>query len=648
MQSKRTRISELDKGAMKQVLSLSDVFAVGYGDLGSSIYYALGITVLYALGATPIALMIAGFVFACTALSYSEMSSMNRAAGGSQNFTRIAFNDLISFIAGWALLLDFIVTIAISSYSVAPYLSYFFPILKVTHIKIIFTICLIAALFCLNYFGTKHSTKLSWILTTLTIFTQAVIIIIGAIYLFSGPKFIEHLKIGGSNTLWSPSFKEFWKGTAMAMVAYTGIESMAQLTSETKNPKKTVPRAILLAMGLLIIMYFAVSTVALSAVNPEVLSHDFLEDPISGIISALPFGQKLLGPWVGALGAIILMVAANAGLMGASRLSFRMGEYYQLPRAFYKLHKKYKTPVVSLCFFGVLACIVVIWSRGRLAFLADLYNFGAMLAFFFSHLSLIILRFKMPDLERPFRIKFNIPIGKYRIPVTAVIGALACFCVWVLVIITKPEGRYLGIAWLIVGLVMYFVYRRRKRIAPAGKLEVEKISVPGFARISYKHILVPTRGGAQTETVQTACEIAKQHKSDITAIFIIQIPFSVSINTPLFHEMKEAESALKRAEAIAREFGVDIHTKIVRARSVPKAILSLLQDEQFDLLVLGATIPDTGTFVRGLGPIADDIIKDSPCRVYITCTRAEFFKHQKEVTSQESSSQDGISQSDPS
>lgn len=608
------KIKELDKGIMKRVLSLSDVFAIGYGDLGSSIYYALGITVVFALGAAPIALAIAGFVFACTALTYAEMSSMSQAYGGSSSFAKYAFNDFISFIAGWALLLDFIVTIAISSYSVAPYLSYFFPSLMDKEIKIIFTICLIFALFVLNFFGAKHSTRLSWILTILTLATQLVIVVIGLSFLVNIDLFFEHLKIGGSNKIWSPSWKEFLKGTAMAMVAYTGIESMAQLTSETKKPAKTVPRAIMLAMNVLILMYFLISLVALSAVTPEKLGTTYLENPLAGIVAGLPFGKTFFAPWIGLLGAIILLVAANAGLMGASRLSFRLGEYYQIPRVFYKLHPTYQTPYVALIFFAFFSILIVIWSQGELSFLADLYNFGAMLAFFFSHLSLIIIRAKFPDQERPFKIPFNIKFSKnIKIPITALIGLVATFAVWILVILTKPEGRYLGIAWIGIGIISYFLYRKKKKIAPMAQLEIEKVKIPEFKKVSFSSILVPTRGGKETETVQIACQLAKYHHAKLVAVYVIQVPFSISLTTPLFHQVKEAEKTLGRAEAIAREFGLDLETHFIKSRSVSKAIVEYVEEKKFDLVVLGAS-----SQTEGLGVVTEQIIKESPCQIFIS------------------------------
>lgn len=622
-----SRISQIDKGSFKRILTVGDLFAVGYGDLGSSIYYALGITTLFSLGAAPISLALAGLVFACTALSYAELSSMLRDTGGSATYARYAFNDLISFIAGWALLLDFIVTIAISSYSIAPYLSFFIAPLRQPEYKIGLTVLVIAILFVINLRGAKGSARMSWFLTTLTLATQLIIIVIGTIWLVRVPELLDHLRIGIKGSPWSPSWDNFWKGTAMAMVAYTGIESMAQLGGEAKNPSRTVPRAMMLAMGMLLVVYIGIAVVALSAVTPQILSTQYLEDPIAGIVSVLPFGGKILAGWVGLLAAIILFVAANAGLIGSSRLSFNLGENYQLPRFVYRLHPKYKSPYVSLAIFAVLAICIVIASRGQLAFLADLYNFGAMLAFFMTHLSLIILRIRKPNHKRPFRIPFNIRFGKVYIPITGILGGLATFATWILVVVTKPDGRYLGIAWLSLGLLMYFIYRKKQKLPAAGKVEIENIKMPEYKASRYQNILVPTRGGKETQTVQMACEIAKIHGSKVTALHVIEVPFSLPIDTPLYHRSVVAESILKRAEAIGREFNIRIDLKVINARSVDAAITDLIKKEEFDLLVMGTTLTKGGTS-KGVGAVVEKILKSSACPVWL-CFSAIFSQGKK-------------------
>ncbi len=605
------KISQIEKGKMKRVLGVFDLFSVGYGDLGSSIYYALGITALYALGATPLALLMAGIVFVCTALTYAEMSSIMFEAGGSASFARKSFNDLISFIAGWGLLLDYIVTIAISAYAVAPYLMILIPFLGELWPKIIFTIFIIMVLLVINIKGSKQSTIVSIVLTGLALLTQVVIIVIGGITLLNMPEFISHLKIGGLNKLWSPTWREFMHGVAMAMVAYTGIESMAQLSAEAKNPSKTVPRAIILAMVTLLIIYIGISVVALSALNPQTLSTTYLENPISGIASVLPIGKTILAPWISVLAAVILIVAANAGLMGASRLSFNMGEYFQLPLSFYKLHSKHKTPYVSLIVFAVLSSLIVLWSFGRLSFLADLYNFGAMLAFFCAHISLIMHRIRFPDIERPFRIPFNLRISLYKIPITSIIGAIATAFVWILIVIDKPDGRWLGLAWLVVGLSMYIYQRKKYKISPTGHVEIEKIKIEDFKEVKVKKILLPTRGLLATETVVIGCDIAKMFNADLYVVHIVEVPYMLPINTLTLQKETYSEAVVNRARAIGIEKKININIQVIKSRSVVKTVLELVDSGNFDLLIIGSKSENA------IGNVVEKILQKAKCRVWI-------------------------------
>jgi len=609
-------IPQIDKGSLKRVLGVTDLFAVGYGDLGSSIFYALGVTAMFALGATPIALVLAGLVFVCTALSYAEMTAMLHESGGSASFARHAFNDLISFVAGWGLLLDYVVTIAISAFTIGPYLASFFPVLQHEDAKILFAIAVIAILFIINYFGVKQSTRISFLLMIFTIGTQCLIIGIGVVFALNLPHIISQMAIGVQGVTWSPSWHEFLKGTAMAMVAYTGIESIAQLGAETRKPARTVPRAIIITMFVLIAMYLGIAAVGLSVISPEDLGLKYTQDPIAGIVGHLPVGGTVLLPWVAVLAAIVLFVASNAGLIGASRLAFNMGEYYQLPRFFYVIHPKHRTPFVSLAFFAIAGSIIIALSHAKMSFLADLYNFGAQIAFFSTHMSLIVLRIKKPTMRRPFKIPFNIRIKGYEIPITAVVGALATFSVWLLVVITKPDGRYLGFTWMGLGLVMYLAYRRKKHISPTAQVTIEHIQVPELKPLSIKHILLPIRSGTQTETVQVACELAKFHGAELTAIHVIEVPFSIPLDTPLPSRVQGAGVVLKIAEAIARDYGIDVDMQIIRARSTADAILDLLRRGTFDLIVLGA-LKSNDQSVKGLGAVAEQILKESPCRVWV-------------------------------
>ncbi len=610
---KDTSISQLDKGSLKRVLGVFDLFAIGYGDLGSSIYYALGITAFFALGATPLALLLAGFVFVCTALSYAEMSTLFRDAGGSASYARNAFNDLISFTAGWGLLLDYIVTIAISAFTIGPYLSYFIPELREGPVQILFTVGVILALLVLNIWGARESTRTSFFLMIFTVLTQLILIIIGLFSIEDLTKFFSQISINKPGAEFSPSWDEFFKGTAMAMVAYTGIESIAQLSAETRTPGRTIPRAVMITMFVLLFMYFGLTYVGFSLLSPFAIGHVYEENPVAGIVEHFKWGSAILVPWVGVLAATTLFVAANAGLIGASRLSFNMGENYQLPRFLYKLHPKFKTPYTALGFFAILAITIVALSRGRISFLADLYNFGAQIAFFSTQLALIILRIKKPDLRRPFKVPFNIRIKGKEIPIPAVLGAISSFAVWMLIIITKPEGRYLGFAWIGIGLLMYFSYRKKKQMTATGQLVIQKVKIPAFLPLKIRQILLPLRSSNQVETMQMACEMAKLHGAEITAIHIIEVPFSIPLETVLPHRIEMAGQVLQTAEAIAREEEISITLEVLRARSTAEAIMDLAAIRSFDLMVLESSLSAD----QGLGRIISEILPQSPCRVWI-------------------------------
>ncbi len=590
-----TEIARIDKGSVKCVLSLGDLFAIGYGDLGSSIYYALGITALFALGATPIALALAGFVFICTALSYAELSAMYPESGGSASFARHAFNDIASFIAGWGLLLDYIVTIAISAFAISPYLAIFFDPLKNSNIQISFTVGVIAVLFVVNLFGVRRSTRISFGLMVLALLTQIVIIIMGVVLLLDLPLILHHFKIGVPGVDWSPSWPDFMRGVAMAMVAFTGIESIAQLGSESRQPKKDIPRAIFLNIVALIALYLGIAIVALSALTPQELGHRFADDPIAGIVQAFPIGGAFFGTWIGLLAPVLLLVAANAGMLGSARLANYMGNYYQLPQFFSTIHSRFHTPVFSMAFFAVLACILVVASRGHLTNLADLYNFGAMVAFFSTNMSLLVLRIKKPHEARPFRIPFHIRFRGADLPISAIIGAIATLGVWILIVVTKPHGRYLGLAWMIFGVTVFLLYRHKKKLSTGGRLAVHKVHVEKLVQHKVKQILVPIQSIVEQNIIYAACEVARTHHAGITLLHIIEVPIALPLESEMPERQLGASDVLRYAEAIVRENDIAVEHLVLRGRAFSEVLTAVLKDKKWELVVLPGSRWDRAT-----------------------------------------------------
>lgn len=614
------KVVQLAKKSFRRVIGVGELFAIGYGDVGSSIYYTLGATALYALGATPLALLLAGFVFICTAMTYAELSSTFPQPGGSATFSRHAFNDLISFIAGWGLLLDYLLTLAISAFTIPAYLKHAFTLIGIEAsltgaAHTVSVICIILFLCFLNFVGIRSSSRLSLMLAIFTLATQVTVVLMGALLVLNLPYVIDHLRINVANASWSPDWWQFWKGVAMAMVAYTGIESISQLAAETKKPTYSIPRAIQLTIVAVLFLYIGISTIGLSVVSPEELGTRYLEDAVGGIAMNFPVGGRILGPWVGVTAAIILLICANAGLIGCSRLIFAMGANYQVPRFFFSLHKRFRTPHVALFVFSFFAILIILWSRNRMLVLADLYNFGAQIAFFSAHMSLIVLRIRSPKLPRPFRAPFNIPIGKGRsIPLTSILGAFASFSVWCLVVITKPDGRVAGTVWMSMGLIMYFMYRKKKKLPIAEAVQVEEVKIPEYKPMKVKHILVATSVRGGTEALQTALQLAHHHKAKITSACILEIPNALPLNVELKDSEMKGEAALKRAEAIGREYHLNMDLEFIRARSVVHALSELMHKKQYDLLVIGVSAEDLARKGR-FASQSEKFLKNTRCRV---------------------------------
>jgi APA family basic amino acid/polyamine antiporter len=448
---------------------------MGYGNVGSSIYYALGVTAAFALGAAPLALTVAGVFFVLTVLTYTEATVTVPEAGGASNFARHGFNELLAFITGWGTLLSYTVTISISAFSSAGYLSVFFPVLEHSSADVLFAICLILGLMVLNIVGVNEAAFVSILFAVVDLSTEIVLVICGSFFLLNIPLLIHQVHWGIA-----PTIPNFFYGTAIAMVAYTGIETISNMSEEAAEPSRTVPRAFGGLVFAVLVLFAGISVVAMSAMpvhlcQPAEIAHHYcthgtyttqlatryINDPVAGIARALPFPlNDILVPMVAVLACSILLIAANAGVLGASRLAFSMGSYQQLPEKLYHLNRRTKTPIVAIVFFCGVAILLVL--SGELTHLTAVYIFGATLGFTMAHASLVGMRLREePDAKRDFRLKLNLRIHGKRIPITALIGGLGTFGVWALVALSDPYGRYIGFGWMIGGLLLYIIYRRR-------------------------------------------------------------------------------------------------------------------------------------------------------------------------------------------
>src|SRR4051794_27135389 len=408
---------------LERVLGTGALFSTAYGNVGSSIYYALGLVTVYALGMTPLVFVISGLIFAATAATYAEATAMYPEAGGSSSFARHAFNEFWSFFAAWGQMLNYIITVSISAFFVPHYLAVFWHPLHHGPWDIIAGILIVVLLGAVNVVGVKEAAGLNIFLALADFATQVVLVVVGAVLVFSPDTLINNIDFGTY-----PTLGNFLIAIPVGMVAYTGIETVSNLAEEARDFGHTIPRAIGGVVVAVAVIYAFLPAVALSAM-PVVNGHTELAttyagDPILGVVKNIDLGalQGAAEAYVGILAATILFIATNAGLIGVSRLTYSMGQHRQLPERLRQLHPKFRTPYIAIIVFGIIAIITII--PGQADFLGKMYAFGAMLSFTIAHLAVIKLRAKEPDRERPYRGPGEITIRGHELPLFAIGGGL--------------------------------------------------------------------------------------------------------------------------------------------------------------------------------------------------------------------------------
>jgi len=416
------------------------------------------------MGATPVVLGIAGILFIFTALPYAEGTAMLPEAGGSASFARHGFNDLSGFTAGWALMLSYIVTISISAYTIPPYLGYFWePFKESPIIGTVASMGIVIFLMAINVIGIKETSIINIGAAIIDITTQVALVIIGFLLLLN-PTVLFHRIFDN----W-PTADNLILGIALASIAYTGIETMSQMAEETRQPEKRVPRALIMMIATVLVIFAGISLVSLSAMTPQELASEWSRDPVAGIAASLPIEllRNVLKPLIAILAGTILLIATNAGLIGISRLAFSLGAHHLEPASLSRVHPKFKTPYISIILFSIVALLILtpgFFAANVFRNMGTLYAFGSLLAFMFAHASILSLRARKPELPRPFKLGWNLRIKGREMPISAILGLATTATIWIIILITQPYSRWVGIIWMVAGFIIYYFYRRKEHL----------------------------------------------------------------------------------------------------------------------------------------------------------------------------------------
>ena len=608
---------------LERVLGTGALFSTAYGNVGSSIYYALGLVAIFALGMTPVVFVIAGFIFACTAASYAEATTMYPEAGGSSSFARRAFNEFWSFFAAWGQMLNYIITVAISAFFVPHYLGVFWDPLGESPADIVGGIIVVVLLGALNVVGVKESAGLNVFLALADFFTQLALVVLGMVLVFSPETLVNNVDFGVS-----PTITDFLIAIPVGMVAYTGIETISNMAEEARDYGRTIPRGIGGVVVAVFAIYAFLPSVALSAMPVRdgetllALSKEdggYADDPILGVVANMDLGplQGAAEIYVGILAATILFIATNAGMIGVSRLTYSMGQYRQLPEGLRALHPKFRTPYVAIMVFGLVACVTIL--PGKADFLGTIYAFGAMLSFTIAHLAVIALRIKQPDMERPYRGPGSIRVRGYALPLFAVVGGLGTGIAWIVVTVLNLETLVAGAIWLTLGIGTYVIFRRRHGLSLT---KTHKVVMPKPVvehEVEYESVLVAFEDGHYSaDAVAVAVRLAARRRRGIHVLVMITVP----PNSPIDADMPDQEARAATLIDSARVRGgrrVTGHWEKVRPGGGGRRIVEEAKDIRARAIVM--SLPPRRAGASLFGKTLETVLADRPCRVIIDSSR---------------------------
>jgi len=583
-----------------------------------------------------------------TTLSYVEGGAMIRERGGSSSFARHAFNELIAFIAGWAILIDYLIVAALAAISVPHYLEPISSDLSKAGWEIGVAGAVIVAacvLNVLNVTGRKRERPLA-ILALADITLQLAVIVVGVLTVFHPDRLTEQIDLFAT-----PSFHGIVYAAVVAMLAYAGIEAASDLAPDIDVRPRDLKRIVSLGAVAVPLVYAGMAAIALMAVpvvagphGPKTpLGNEFVEAPILGVVSAYhPVWVSDVMRWVVALVATpVLFWAVTTAMLGVSRHIYTLAINRQIPSWLGKLNSRHATPHVAIALSGAIAIGLVAPTDVKL--LAGLYAFGAMLAITIAQFSVIRLRITEPDMPRPFRVPFDVSWRGAKLPIPALFAALLSGLAFLSVLAYHERARWVGLGWMTFGLLFYVVYRRvvegttlTKRVSVSEKALTKQVP-----EVAFRNILVPVFGTKlDDDIVSTAGRLAAAEQEEssgddgetrLDIVYVIEIPLTLPLDAELPPEVEEeAQRALKRAGDVGEEYeDVRVVPQVIRARDVGAGIVEAARSSGAEAIVIGGEPPSRikgGAMLGGIGAAkpaeigsaTEYVLKKAPCRVLLT------------------------------
>jgi APA family basic amino acid/polyamine antiporter len=556
------------EGAYKREIGWFSSFSMAYGDVGADVYIGLGVAFLYAAGAAPLAFLIASLVYVTVSLAYAELAPTYPYAGGAPIYTLRASNTLVSFLTGWALMLDYVLCASLFASASAGYLLFIFPELGGLNVQLgplnlqgigLFASLIVLFLLIVNYLGIKYS---AWLIDAIVVidlvFSITVIFAIGYITAFDPRLFMEQVTVLGNNKMLEEvsylpnldvSTTNFLYGITVAMTSFIGVESIAQAAEETRRPHKWIPRGAKLAAVIVPTYVLLLSVLASGSVNWTVIAAN-VEDPIAVLVSNYPAFGGGLSLLIAVVAVLVTLASSNTGIIGVSRLTSSMGKFGLLPHFLYKIHPRLGTPTRSIMIFGTIALLLA--SLGNIPLLVSLYNYGALFSYVLLMISLIILRNRERNVYRPWVLRPSIRIRRngdfIEVPVVAMMGLLGTAAIFGLYLLLHAVSRIAGTIWMAVGVATYIVYRKLVLKRPTISKEEGYMVVPAGYKMQVTVLVKPFE---DEEPVIRTLTSYLDKRFEIKLLSVIE-PEPVSLTG---EERASVEASLKRIVKALRSKG---------------------------------------------------------------------------------------------
>lgn len=619
---------------------------VVYIAASSSLYFGLGLIAEQGLALTPAVLIVAGIFFVLTLMSYVEGSSLHIERGGASSYARYAFDELISFVAGWAILLDYTIVLALVASAVPNYLSPFWSGFEEHTAEMIIPVLLIFGMAIANIRGVSAGqlrTRLPMGLIDLAVLIG--VIVVGLVTLWDTDALTQSIDLGTTPT---------WKGLALAIilssVAGTGIEAASGLAGEIRIGRGALRSVVAASAASTITIFAGISIVALMAEpvtmldgggSATSLGGEYIEKPVIGVVGSfhpdwLASGLRYL---VGAMAVVTLVQAARIYMLGPMRMTYALATNRQIPSVIGRLHPRYGTPFVAAGAVALVAGALAILDNPSL--LTAIFAFGALLTFSIANLSIIRLRYREPDAPRAYTVPFSVKIGGGRLPLPSVVALAASTSAFVGVLAFRHTATLVGLLWMTAGLTLYVIYRKTQGKPLRQRVTIPEADLRRRARESerggFGSMLVPVFGGVlDDDIVGTAGRLAMEEAEEeggavIEALHVIEIPMSQPIDAPVTADrLQRARQVLARAKEVGEEYaGVEVATATVRARSTGEAIVREAARRGVEVIVLAAERPSRirgGPLLGGVEPRAAEFVgkvteyvtRKAPCQVILT------------------------------